>query len=46
MYSTRRGLSFILARFHAIPWSVEASARSQRGGMRCCQKLSWRQLQH
>jgi len=39
MHSTCRDVSFILAKFYAISCSVEASARSQRGGMRCCQKL-------
>ena len=34
--TTPHSLSYVLARFHVDPCSFEASARSQRGGMRCC----------
>jgi hypothetical protein len=34
--TTPHSLSYVLANFHVDPCSLEASARSQRGGMRCC----------
>ena len=34
--TTPHSLSYVLAKFHVDPCSLEASARSQRGGMRCC----------
>jgi hypothetical protein len=36
--TTPHSLSWVLAKFHVDPCSLEASARSQRGGMRCCVK--------
>ena len=36
--TTPHSLSYVLAKFHVDPCSLEASARSQRGGMRCCER--------
>ena len=34
--TTLHGLSYVLTKLYVDPCSLEASARSQRGGMRCC----------